>query len=58
VGALRLGKPNAVWAKLFYRHGNLERSTQRYAGPRGRPFWKRGGELLDRLRVRRAGRAA
>jgi hypothetical protein len=52
-GAFRLAKPNSVWARLFYRHGERERSEERYAGPRGKPFWKRGGELLDRLRLRR-----
>lgn len=51
--AFRLAKPNSVWARLFYRHGERERSEERYAGPRGKPFWKRGGELLDRLRLRR-----
>ena len=55
VGAIRLGKPHSVWAKLFYRHGQLRRSKERYAGPRGKAFWKRGGELLGRLRLRRAG---
>jgi hypothetical protein len=50
--AFRLGKPHSVWAKLFYRHGKREASEQRYAGDRGKPFWKRGGELLGRLRLR------
>jgi hypothetical protein len=50
----RLAKPHSVWAKLFYRHGKKERSEQRYAGDRGKPFWKRGGELLARLRLRPA----
>jgi hypothetical protein len=54
-GAFRLAKPHSVWAKLFYRHGKLERAQQRFAGPRGRPFWKRGPELLGRLRLRGAG---
>jgi hypothetical protein len=53
----RLAKPNSVWARLFYRHGERERSEERYAGPRGKPFWRRGGELLDRLRLRRVRRA-
>jgi hypothetical protein len=53
----RLAKPNSVWARLFYRHGERERSEERYAGPRGKPFWKRTGELLDRLRLRRVRRA-
>lgn len=52
IGALRLAKPNSIWAKLFYRHSKLERSKERYAGGRGRPFWKRGPELLRRLRLR------
>jgi hypothetical protein len=52
--AFRLAKPNSVWAKLFYRHGKQQRSDQRFAGPRGKPFWKRGGELLGRLRLRGA----
>jgi hypothetical protein len=50
--AFRLAKPNSVWAKLFYRQGKKERSEQRFAGDRGKPFWKRGGELLGRLRLR------
>lgn len=55
VGASRLAKPNSVWAKLFYRHGKKERSEQRYSGSRGKPFWKRGGELLARLGLRPSG---
>jgi hypothetical protein len=55
VGAVRLGKPRSVWARLFYRHRQLERSERRFAGSRGSPFWKRGGELLGRLRIGRAG---
>ena len=53
--AFRLAKPRSVWARLFYRHGKKEGSEQRFAGPRGKPFWKRGGELLSRLRLRSAG---
>ena len=53
-GAIRLGKPHSVWAKLFYRHRRLECSKRRYTGSRGKPFWKRGPELLDRLRLRGA----
>jgi len=53
-GAFRLGKPHSVWARLFYRHRRLERSERRYAGPRGTPFWKRGPELVGRLRLRGA----
>jgi hypothetical protein len=55
VGACRLAKPHSIWAKLFYRHGKKERSEQRYAGERGKPFWKRGGELLTRLGLRPSG---
>jgi hypothetical protein len=51
--AVRLAKPDSVWAKLFYKHGKKERSEERFAGARGKPFWKRGGELLTRLRLRR-----
>jgi hypothetical protein len=51
--AFRLAKPHSVWAKLFYKHGKKRRSEERFAGDRGRPFWKRGGELLTRLRLRR-----
>jgi len=53
VTAFRLGKPHSVWAKLFYKHGKKRRSEERFAGDRGKPFWKRGGELLTRLRLRR-----
>jgi hypothetical protein len=53
VGAFRLGKPRSAWAKLFYKHGKKDRSEKRFAGDRGKPFWKRGGELLTRLRLRR-----
>lgn len=56
--ALRLGKPHSLWAKLFYRIGQHRRSVERFAGSRGEPFWKRGGELLGRLRPARAGRSA
>jgi len=55
--AFRLAKPNSVWARLFYRHGKRERSRERFGGSRGEPFWKRTGELLDRLRLRRVRRA-
>ena len=58
IGAIRLGKPHSLWAKLFYRHKKLERSKERYAGERGKPFWKRGPELLGRLRLRRSGAAS
>jgi hypothetical protein len=50
--AFRLAKPHSVWAKLFYREGKQQRSEQRFAGSRGEPFWKRGSELLGRLRLR------
>ena len=55
--AFRLAKPHSVWAKLFYRHGKRERSQQRFAGDRGKPFWKRGGELIGWLRHPRIRRA-
>lgn len=55
IGALRLGKPHSLWARLFYRHGQLRRSTERYRGWRGRPFWKRGPQLLARLGLRGGG---
>ena len=55
--AFRLAKPHSVWAKLFYRGDKQKRSDERYAGSRGEPFWKRGGELLSRLRLRRGGAA-
>jgi hypothetical protein len=51
--AFRLAKPNSLWAKLFYKHDKRRRSEERFAGDRGKPFWKRGGELLTRLRLRR-----
>jgi hypothetical protein len=54
-GAFRLAKPDSVWAKLFYRHGKKERSERRFEGSRGEPFWKRGGELSARLRLRPGG---
>ena len=57
-GAFRLAKPGSLWAKLFYEDERLKRSRERFAGPRGKPFWKRGGELLGRLRLRRAGSAS
>ena len=50
--AFRLAKPRSVWARVFYRHGKKQRSEERYSGSRGKPFWKRGGELLSRLRLR------
>jgi hypothetical protein len=56
VGAIRLGKPRSVWAKLFYKHGQLRRSKERYKGSRGEPFWRRGGELPGRLRGLRLAR--
>jgi hypothetical protein len=49
--ALRLAKPRSVWAKLFYGRRRKQRAEERFAGSRGEPFWKRGGELLDRLRL-------
>jgi hypothetical protein len=56
VSAVRLAKPHSVWAKIFYKHGKKTRSEERFAGARGKPFWKRGGELLARLRLRRPAR--
>jgi hypothetical protein len=53
VSGFRLAKPHSVWAKVFYKHAKKDRSEQRFGGDRGRPFWKRGGELLTRLRLRR-----
>ncbi|MBM3666292.1 MAG: hypothetical protein FJW90_02215 [Actinobacteria bacterium] len=53
IGALRLGKPHSLWAKLFYGDGKRKRSNERYAGSRNHPFWKRGPELLGRLGFRR-----
>jgi hypothetical protein len=53
LSAFRLAKPHSVWAKIFYKHGKKRRSEERFAGDRGKPFWKRGGELLTRLRLRR-----
>jgi hypothetical protein len=51
VGAFRLAKPHSVWARWFYRSRHKEdRSNERYAGSRGKPFWKRGGELVGWLR--------
>ena len=55
--AFRLAKPHSLWARLFYRHGKKERSEERFAGSRGEPFWKRGGELIGRLRHPRIRRA-
>ena len=51
IGAVRLAKPHSVWARLFYRHDKKRRSAERFSGDRGEPFWKRGGELLSRLRL-------
>ena len=55
--AFRLAKPHSLWARLFYREGNQERSEQRFAGDRGKPFWKRGGELVGWLRHPRISRS-
>jgi hypothetical protein len=57
VGAFRLAKPHSVWAKVFYGEDKRRRSERRFAGSRGEPFWKRGGELVGWLRhpgIRRA----
>jgi hypothetical protein len=53
--AFRLAKPHSVWGKLFYREEKMQRSEARFAGSRGEPFWKRGGELLGRLGLRTSG---
>ena len=53
--AFRLAKPSSIWAKLFYRQCKKERSEERFAGSRGEPFWKRGRELIGRLRLRPSG---
>jgi hypothetical protein len=51
VGAVRLAKPHSLWAHWFYRHEKKrQRSQQRYAGSSGKPFWKRGGDLVGWLR--------
>jgi hypothetical protein len=56
IGAVRLAKPNSVWAKLLYKDRKKRKlSRERFAGDRGKPFWRRGGELLSRLRLRVAG---
>jgi hypothetical protein len=55
--AFRLAKPHSVWARLFYRENKKERSEQRFAGDRGKPFWKRGRELVGWLRHPRIRRA-
>ena len=57
VGAFRLAKPHSVWAKLFYRQAKEERAQQRFAGSRGEPFWRRGGDLVGWLRHPRVRRA-
>ncbi|MCW3015912.1 MAG: hypothetical protein JWO02_3004 [Solirubrobacterales bacterium] len=48
-GAFRLAKPHSLWARLFYGDGRRRRSAQRFAGPRGEPFYKRVPELVGRL---------
>jgi len=55
IGAVRLGKPGSVWAKLFYRGKKRKESRQRFKGDRGKPFWRRGGELLRGFRLRVSG---
>jgi hypothetical protein len=52
--AFRLAKPHSIWAKLSYGERKMQRSRERFAGDREKPFWKRGGELLGRLRLGRA----
>ena len=53
--AFRLAKPHSVWARALL-HATASRNARRsaFAGSRGKPFWKRGGELLGRLRPARA----
>jgi hypothetical protein len=51
--AFRLAKPCSIWAEIFYRHDKKDRADERFKGSRGEPFWKRGGELLARLGLRR-----
>jgi hypothetical protein len=48
--AFRLAKPDSVWAKLFYRDDKRAGSEERFAGPRGEPFWRRGCATLRGLR--------
>ena len=56
IGAFRLAKPNSLWARLFYGdRKKRKRSRERFAGDRGNPFWKRGGELVRGLRLRISG---
>lgn len=55
--AFRLAKPCSVWAKVLYGEGKMKRSRERFAGDREKPFWKRRGELLGRLRLRPVRRA-
>ncbi|HEY1238541.1 MAG TPA: hypothetical protein VGE91_09395 [Solirubrobacterales bacterium] len=57
ISIFRLAKPHSLWARLFYRHGKKESSEQRFSGTRGKPFWKRGGELIGWLRHPRIRRA-
>jgi hypothetical protein len=40
VGAFRLGKPNSLFARTYGRR-RMERSRERFSGPRGDPFWRR-----------------
>jgi hypothetical protein len=56
-GALRLAKPNSLFART-YGEARRARAKQRFAGSRGEPFWRRGGELAGRLGLSRRGRAA
>jgi lysyl-tRNA synthetase class 2 len=35
VGAFRLGRPDSLWARAFYKDARLERSRERYSSPRG-----------------------
>jgi hypothetical protein len=54
VGALRLAKPHSIWART-YGEKRRRRAEERYRGPRGEPFWRRGPELVGRLRLRISG---
>lgn len=50
IGAFRLAKPHSLWARSYGKR-RRRRSEERYEGSRGEPFWRRGSELLGRLRL-------
>jgi hypothetical protein len=51
IGVFRLAKPHSLWARWFYRsEKKKQRAEQRYAGSSGKPFWRRGGDLVGWLR--------